>query len=298
MRKHAYPHQRKILIYMTTFIAVWVCLFLYPPQRENTWNPLVINLFISLLFTLLIVLVTHLIGIKISLPNTLYVALFLAVFCPESEAFFIRDESSLAALGSECAVPFFISQYNRVSHKNFRWWYFLMLLMGFFSSLTHNSITIPLCLTFILLSFYRKQFFHRACWPMVIGFCIGTGVSLWQALKHLPEATDPTSETINTALILHMLWRTKVFVLALALTAYLSVLRQGRRAIRYFARRNTVLTLCLLLSLFTLPMAPLGLENSISGLCFFSMLWLLSISQFVIKTNLKNTYKHYAIRKN
>ncbi len=286
------------LTYTVTFAAVLACLTVFPPQGGYVWEPLVINLSISFLFTLLVLLTAHLLGIKHTLPNALCIALFLIVFCPGAERFFVRDEEGLMELGSQCIVPFFISQYNRVSRKNFHSWYFLMLLMGIFCSYTHNNITIPLCLAFVILSFTRKQFFRRACWPMVVGFVIGTALSLWQMLNDHPESTGIAGNTLDTNTVLYTLWEAKVFVFAACLTIYLTFIRQGRRTIRYFAQRNLVLTLCLMLSLLTLPLVPLGLENATTGLCFFSMLWLLSISHFLLHVNIKKTYNHYAVRKN
>ncbi len=286
------------LAYTPTLAAVLACLFVFPPQGGYVWEPLFINLSSGLLFTLLVLLTAHLLGIKHTIANALGIALFLVFFCPGADQFFLRDESGLTELSSQCIVPFFISQYNRVSRKNFRWWYFLMLLMGIFCSYTHNSITIPLCLSFVVLSFWRRQFFRRACWPMVVGFVIGTGLSLWHMLCDHPEDTGIAGNTLDTNTVLFTLWEAKVFVFAACLTLYLTFIRQGRRTIRYFARRNLVLTLCLMLSLLTLPLVPLGLENAITGLCFFSMLWLLAVGHFMLRINLKKTYHHYAVRKN
>lgn len=289
---------KMVITYVVTLLSVWAILFLTSPWRASGGSSVLMDFFVSALFSLLVVLVINLLKIRISVFSAVCVALFLAFFCPGSEVFFQSDKASLMELSSQCMVPFFISQYNRVSRKNFQAWYLLMLLMGIFCSYTHNSITIPLCLTFIFLSYKRKQFFHRACWPMVVGFVIGTGLSLWNVLSHEPDTTGLVGSPLDTRTILIILWEAKSFVFAVGFTLYLAISRKGRRTIRYFARRNIVLSLCLLMSLLTLPLAPLGVDNAVWGISFFSMLWMLAIAQFILRINLINTYKHYAVRKN
>ncbi|MDD7303366.1 MAG: hypothetical protein SPF56_04020 [Bacteroidaceae bacterium] len=289
---------KMVITYVVTLLCVWAVLFLSSSMRGYGVAHVVMDFFVSALFSLLVVLVINLLKIKISMFNAVCVALFLAFFCPGSESFFQSDENSIMELASQCMVPFFISQYNRVSRKNFQAWYLLMLLMGIFCSYTHNSITIPLCLTFVYLSYKRKQFFHRACWPMVVGFVIGTGLSLWNVLRHDPDTSGLAGNPLDTHTMLIILWEAKSFVFAVVFTMYLAISNKGRRTIRYFARRNRVLSLCLLMSLLTLPLAPLGVDNAVWGISFFSMLWMLAIAQFILRINLINTYKHYAVRKN
>lgn len=270
-----------IAAYIAIFLGAWLSLSLFPPLGELLWPPLFLNLATSLLFTLLVGLTARLANTDHTLLGLAYTALFLVFFCPGAELFFLRDEEGLLALGSQCVVPFFISQYMRVSRKDFRRWYFLMLVMGIFCSYTHNGITIPLCATFVWLSFlHRRQFFRQACWPMVVGFVIGTGLSLWHRWQGQEEPSPNLTTVTSTAL--STLWDTKVFLLALGLTAYILTLKNGRRTLLYIARRHYVLACCLVMSLLTLPFAPLGIENAVTGVCFFGMLWALFLSQSLI----------------
>lgn len=270
--------------YVATFVAVLICLTLFPPTEGYSSEPLPINAASSLLFALLTVLTIRLLNISITPLNAMGVALFLSFFSTSAAQFFMRNEESLAQLASQCIVPFFITQYMRVSKKNFGRWYLLMLLMGIFCSYTHNGITIPLCATFIWLSFRRKHFWRQACWPMVVGFCIGTGMSIWH-VRH-GEAVN-AGITESTTLAIQLLWSTKIIVFALALTVYLLMQKKGRRTLRYITRRNAVLSTCLAMSLLTLPLALLGVDNAIEGVCFFTMLLSLATCQFILKTTLK-----------
>lgn len=270
--------------YVATFVAVLVCLTLIPPTEGYCSEPLPINTASSLLFALLTVLTIRLLNISITPFNAMGVALFLSFFSTSAAQFFMRNEESLAQLASQCIVPFFITQYMRVSRKNFGRWYLLMLLMGIFCSYTHNGITIPLCATFIWLSFRRKHFWRAACWPMVVGFCIGTGMSIWR-VRHGDAVNAGMAE--STTLAIQLLWNTKIIVFGLGLTAYLLMQKKGRRTLRYIARRNAVLSTCLAMSLVTLPLALLGVDNAIEGVCFFTMLLSLATCQFILKTTLK-----------
>ena len=270
--------------YVATFVAVLVCLTLIPPTEGYCSEPLPINTASSLLFALLTVLTIRLLNNSITPFNAMGVALFLSFFSTSAAQFFMRNEESLAQLASQCIVPFFITQYMRVSRKNFGRWYLLMLLMGIFCSYTHNGITIPLCATFIWLSFRRKHFWRAACWPMVVGFCIGTGMSIWR-VRHGDAVNAGMAE--STTLALQLLWNTKIIVFGLGLTAYLLMQKKGRRTLRYIARRNAVLSTCLAMSLVTLPLALLGVDNAIEGVCFFTMLLSLATCQFILKTTLK-----------
>ena len=270
--------------YVATFVAVLGCLTLIPPTEGYCAEPLPIKTASSLLFALLTVLTIRLLNISITPFNAMGVALFLSFFSTSAAQFFMRNEESLAQLASQCIVPFFITQYMRVSRKNFGRWYLLMLLMGIYCSYTHNGITIPLCATFIWLSFRRKHFWRAACWPMVVGFCIGTGMSIWR-VRHGDAVNAGMAE--STTLALQLLWNTKIIVFGLGLTAYLLMQKKGRRTLRYIARRNAVLSTCLAMSLVTLPLALLGVDNAIEGVCFFTMLLSLATCQFILKTTLK-----------
>lgn len=281
--------------YGLIFLAVWVVLTLFPLKFDDLVEPwavdlsLAVNLFTAMLFTLFVWLTARLARTDRTIVGILGTALFLFFFCPGGDLFFECDEAALTELASQCIVPFFISQYNRVSQRDFHRWYLLMLLMGIFCSFTHNGITIPLCCAFVWLAFQRRErFFRQACWPMVIGVIIGTGLSLHQRWGDSLTATvDPEVMFSVTSIALRTLWETKVFVLSLALTGYLLSTRQGRKDILYIFRRHYVLTLCCLFSLFTLPFAPLGIKNAVTGVCFFSMFWLLFLCQHLIAKYLK-----------
>ena len=162
-------------------------------------------------------------------------------------------------------------------------------------SYTHDGIAIPLCGGFLWMSWLtRSHFFQRACWPMVIGFCIGTGLCVGQALTS-GRFVPPTglSQTISqTTLALQTLWDTKVFLLALGLTTWLAVNRWGRRLLLRVLRRHMLLSLCTLFSLCTLPFAPLGLDKAAEGVCFFCLIWtLLILRQLADKFYYKSTSK-------
>ena len=253
------------------------------------WEPWTINITTSVLFTLLVYLTARLARTDSTIIGIIATAAFIIFFCPGEEVFFNRDLDSILELSSQCIVPFFIAQYNRVSQKDFHRWYLLMLLMGVFCSYTHNGITIPLCCAFVWLAFQRhERFFRQACWPMVIGVIIGTGLSIWNKRhESLNMATDLEVITSVTSIALKTLWETKVFVAALLLTGYLMAVRKGRKDILYIARRHYVLTLCGLFSLFTLPFAPLGIDNAVTGVCFFSMFWLLFLCQHLAEKYMK-----------
>lgn len=281
--------QIQVLAYCIIFFGVWVGLALFPPTGGYMWEPWTINITTSVLFTLLVYLTARLARTDSTIIGIIATAAFIIFFCPGEEVFFNRDLDSILELSSQCIVPFFIAQYNRVSQKDFHRWYLLMLLMGVFCSYTHNGITIPLCCAFVWLAFQRhERFFRQACWPMVIGVIIGTGLSIWNKRhESLNMATDLEVITSVTSIALKTLWETKVFVAALLLTGYLSAARKGRKDILYIARRHYVLTLCCLFSLFTLPFAPLGIDNAVTGVCFFSMFWLLFLCQHLAEKYMK-----------
>ncbi len=281
--------QIQVLAYCIIFFGVWVGLALFPPTGGYMWEPWTINITTSVLFTLLVYLTARLARTDSTIIGIIATAVFIIFFCPGEEVFFNRDLDSILELSSQCIVPFFIAQYNRVSQKDFHRWYLLMLLMGVFCSYTHNGITIPLCCAFVWLAFQRhERFFRQACWPMVIGVIIGTGLSIWNKRhESLNMATDLEVITSVTSIALKTLWETKVFVAALLLTGYLFAARKGRKDILYIARRHYVMTLCGLFSLFTLPFAPLGIDNAVTGVCFFSMFWLLFLCQHLAEKYMK-----------
>ena len=274
-----------IAAYGIVFFGVWIGLAIFPPIGGYIWDAWIINIFTSLLFTLLVYLTAHLARTDRTIPGVLATAAFIIFFCPGEDVFFDRDEASLLELSSQCIVPFFISQYNRVSQKDFHRWYLLMLLMGVFCSFTHNGITIPLCCSFVWLAFQRRErFFRQACWPMVIGVIIGTGLSIWRQWdESLNMATDLETITSVTSIALKTLWETKVFILSIVLTTYILSQRKGRKTLLYIFRRHYVLTLCCVFSLITLPFAPLGIENAVTGVCFFSMFWSLFLCQYLVE---------------
>ena len=281
--------------YLFIFLCVWGGLTLFPPKSDYMWEPmsvgfgLIVNLCTTILFTLFVGLTARLARTDRTFPGIVATAVFIIFFCPGEDVFFDRDEAALTELASQCIAPFFIAQYNRVSQRDFHRWYLLMLLMGVFCSFTHNGITIPLCGAFVWLALQRhERFFRQACWPMVIGVIIGTGLSLWQRWDDSLTATaNPEVMATVTSIALKTLWETKVFVISLVVTGYLLSTHQGRKDILYIFRRHYVLTLCCLFSLFTLPFAPLGIDNAVTGVCFFSMFWLLFLCQHLTEKYLK-----------
>ena len=279
----------QIIAYCIVFFGVWIGLAVFPPTGGYVWEPWTINICTTVLFTLFTYLTASLARTDRSIVGIIGTAVFIIFFCPGEEVFFDRDEKALLELSSQCIVPFFIGQYTRVSQKNFGRWYLLMLLMGIFCSYTHNGITIPLCCTFVGLALQRHdRFFRRACWPMVVGVIIGTGLSLWKRWDDSLTATaDPTVMVTVTGIALKTLWETKVFVASILLTGYLFSVKGGNKEILHICRRHYVLALCCLFSLITLPFAPLGIENAVTGVCFFSMFWLLFLCQHLAEKYLK-----------
>ena len=273
------------LTYFSVFLIMLSVLTFFPKTGGYVWQPEIINPLSALLFTLLVWLTGRIAHSTDSATGILCTAAFILLFCPDSHMFFNRDETAVLTLSSTCIVPFFISQYTRISNKNFKYGYFLMLLMGIFCSYTHDSITIPLCLAFLTLSYLqRDRLFRLACWPMVIGFVIGTTLCLlqsaywkyssWSALTALP------SQTANGFI---QLWDTKVFMFATLLTIYFLSSHKKRRHIWRISREHQLLTYCLLYSFCAIPFAPLGLDSAISGVCFFCMFWTLFLFQPLLK---------------
>ena len=289
----------RLIAYGIIFLGVWGGLTLIPVQGAYIIDPwatdinMIADLATAILFTLFVGLTASLARTDRSILGIIATAIFIIFFCPGQDMFFGRDDDALTELASQCIVPFFIGQYTRVSQKDFHRWYLLMLLMGIFCSYTHNGITIPLCCTFIWLAIRRRErFFRQACWPMVIGVVIGTGLSIWKRLDDsLNMATDLEVITSVTSIALKTLWETKVFVASLLLTGYFLSVRRGRKEILYIFRRHYVLTLCCIFSLFTMPFAPLGIENAVTGVCFFNMFWLLFLCQYLTDKHLNQKYR-------
>lgn len=267
--------KKTILTYALIFAFSALLLMVLPMRGPVVWQPEVVISLSAMLYTLLVFLSCRLVGI--SRPEGIVsVAVFLALFLPRGQTFTDRNIEAVMELTSQCIVPFFISQYHRIREKDFRHIYVLMVLMGIFCSYTHDGITIPLCLGFLWMWFiHRDRFFSTACWPMVVGFVIGTSISIWQALTDgTSSAPADLRESISrTTLALQILWDTKIFMISILLTAYLSLYRWGRRILLGIFRRHTLLSCCATFSFCTLPFAPLGLDNAVTGVCFFCMYW-------------------------
>lgn len=286
MTEHIKPY-KCILSYVTIGIVILTILSLTYKQGGYSWSPWLINTATTLLYVLFVWLTARLAKTDRTVLGIFLTGLYILFFCPGAEKFFLRDEEGLLELASECIVPFFMGQYARIRRKDFRYWYFLMLLMGIFCSYTHNGVTIPLCITFLWLSFrHLKGFFRMACWPMVIGFSIGTILSILyrNPIESTGESFIPATLyylSDNTITILKTLWDTKVFVITITVTAYLLSGKKGRKMLLRITRRHYVLTLCAIVSLITVPLAPLGIDNAVHGVCFFSMFWLLFLTKYL-----------------
>lgn len=251
-------------------------------------TPDAFHVIITLLFILLIDLTARLARTNRTGLGILCTWIFISLFNPGMDQCMVGDEEGLIELGSQCIVPFFIMQYRRIRTKDFSYGYFLMFLMGIFCSYTHNGIAIPLCACFLWITWrHRERFFKMACWPMVIGFVIGTSLSIFTSTDRdntLPEQFLHMSRTTWEGLT--TLWDTKVFVLTVVVTAYLLRSQQGRQLIRHTVRRHYAVCTCMAFSLLSLPLAPLGINNAVTGVCFFSMYWLLFITKYMVERNI------------
>ena len=222
----------RTLIYLVIFFYVCLALVIVPKVGGFIWDPLIIVPATAALFTLLVWLVARFLGTDRTAMGVVMTAVFILIFAPGAGVFFERDEEALLELSSQCIVPFFLTQYKRISRKDFRRAYGFMLLMGIFCSFTHDGITLPLCLAFLLLA--------------------------WQ---------------------LSLLWDAKIFVFALVLTFWLSTTSWGRTELWRTFRRQRLIAYSLLFALSCVPFAPLGIDNAVTGVCFFGLLWALLLCQ-------------------
>ena len=278
--------------YLCIFALVALMMALLPTHEWMMWEPAVVIPICALLITLLVYLSAQLAGTGGSVAEVACTSLFVLFFLPGADNFFERDEEAMLELSSQCIVPFFIGQYERIHTRDFRWGYLLMLLMGIFCSYTHDGITLPLCAGFLWLSYLaRDRFWRTACWPMVVGFVLGTALSVWQHLRSgqadVPASlSDGLSQTMRA---LQLLWETKIFLLSVVLTTWLSLSHKGRRRILHTFRSHTLLCACAMFAIVFLPFAPLGLDNAVTGVCFFCMYWTLCL--------LKSLYEEYQTNK-
>lgn len=268
----------RTLTYLAIFLFVALMLVVLPKDGGGAWAPRIIVPATAALFTLLVWLIARFIGTDDNALDLVVTAFFIILFAPGSQIFFSLDEGGIIELCSQCIVPFFLTQYTRISRKNFKTAYALMLLMGIFCSFTHDGITLPLCLAFLALAWQRRaDFFRLACWPMVAGWLVGT-ILQFATRDRLPSLTpDFDALTSRTALILGLLWDTKVFVFALGLTVWLTTVSWGRGELLRLVKRQRLITYSLIFALSLVPFAPLGIDNAVTSVCFFSMLWALLI---------------------
>lgn len=276
---------KRFLAYLFIFTYTLLALVIFPKVQSYVAYPQLIYPATALLFVLLIVLSVRLIGWQDKAIGILTTGLFIGLFFPSSEAFFGLNWNSLHELGSQCIVPFFMGQYNRIRDTQFTRNYMIMLLMGIFCSYTHDGITIPLCAGFIWMSIlHRDKFFRTACWPMVIGFVIGTSISIWKAnnIGFFTQNNYFSTLSTHTAESLGILWDTKIFLLAIGITIYLGMYHWGRTLILQSFREHPLLAHCAIFSLCTMPFAPLGLDNAVKGVCFFCMFWTLILGKSLI----------------
>lgn len=278
--------------YACIFALVALMMALLPTHEWMMWEPAVVIPICALLLALLVCLSARLAGTGGSVAEVVCTALFVLLFLPGADNFFARDEEAMLELSSQCIVPFFIGQYERIHTRDFRRGYLLMLLMGIFCSYTHDGITLPLCAGFLWLSYLaRDRFWRTACWPMVVGFVLGTALSIWHHMRtgqaDMPGSlSDGLSQTMRA---LQLLWETKIFLLSVCLTTWLSLTRKGRRRILHTFQSHTLLCACAMFAIVCLPFAPLGLDNAVTGVCFFCMYWTLCL--------LKSLYEEYQTNK-
>lgn len=270
----------KTVTLLSIFLFVCLVMAVVPMVGGYVWDPRIIVPYTALMFTLLVWLIARFIGTDRTAMELLVTAVFILLFAPGSHLFFSCDEDAIVELGSQCIVPFFLTQYKRISRKNFKKAYVPMLLMGIFCSFTHDGITLPLCLAFLLLAWQRRsEFFRLACWPMVAGWLAGT-VLQFVTRDHLPDLTpDFVALTSRTSMVLGLLWDTKIFMVAVGLTLWFTSTSWGRTELLRVLRRQRLIAYSLLFSLSCVPFAPLGIDNAVTGVCFFGLLWSLLLCQ-------------------
>lgn len=279
----------RILCYLFMGCIVYSVMKGFARSHPFIFTPQAFNVVFTLLFLLLVNLTSRLARTDRTGLGVLCTGIFIMLFNPGMDKCMIGDEDGLLELASQCMVPFFMMQFRRIRRKDFHYGYFLMFLMGVFCSYTHNGVAIPLCASFLWITWrHREKFFRMACWPMVIGFLIGTTLSIITTQERsttLPEQILSISDTTWQALT--TLWDTKVFVISVAVTAYLLNTHSGRHMIRHTVRRNYQVCTCMAFSLLSLPLAPLGISNAVTGVCFFCMFWLLFITRYMMEKYFK-----------
>lgn len=272
----------RALSYLTIALVFGIIVSQLPADPASALSPFITLLGTVMTFLLLVWLTARLARTSGTGLGILFTGLFLLLFTPGMGQCLARNETALMELGSQCMVPFFFMQYTRIRKKDFQRGYVLMFLMGIFCSYTHNGVAIPLCACFLWITWrHRERFFRKACWPMVVGFLIGTTLSVLTTDERpntLPEQFLNISETTWKAL--GTLWDTKVFVLAVGITAYLLNMQAGRQLLQRMVRRHYAVCTCMAFSLISLPLAPLGINNAVTGVCFFCMFWLLFIAKY------------------
>ena len=190
-----------IFTYFLLFIGIFSLLTFIPKTGGYIWQPELINTVSALLLTLLVFLVGQISGTSATHTGIIGTAIFTLLFCPNSYMFFSRDEQAVIELISVCIVPFFISQYHRIESKNFKYGYFIMLLMGIFCSYTHDGITIPLCLSLkkkILWSGLLANGYRICDWnnPILAPF----GISVMVLFRKFSGSVISNSYRIHTTL--------------------------------------------------------------------------------------------------
>ena len=117
----------RTLTYLLIFLFVSLLLAVLPKTGVYVWEPRVIVPATAAMFTLLVWLVARFIGTDRTPLELLITASFILLFAPGASLFLARDESAILELGSQCIIPFFLGQYTRISRKNFKIAYALML---------------------------------------------------------------------------------------------------------------------------------------------------------------------------
>lgn len=274
----------KTLTYLIIFLIGCLAMAAAPQVGGFVWDPQVIIPLTVALFTLLVWLVARFIGTDRTAFEVGLTAIFIILFSPSTELFLSQDEDAIIELSSQCIVPFFLSQYRRIGHKSFSRGYALMLLMGVFCSFTHDAITLPLCLAFLVMAWQRRSvFFRLAIWPMVCGWVIGT-ILQFLTREHFPQLQpDLQLLTLQTTRTLSLLWETKVFVLSGLMTLWFTTTAWGRKSLMHLLKRQRLIAYSLFFALCTVPFAPLGIENTVTSVCFFAMLWAMLLIQQLIR---------------